>query len=108
MDWTAISSIDPGAFSLPLQRALDPLNRRIKALLEFRAAAAGPNPPSNKFFRPGDAINEALRRELLLRGDIKRFYARAGAEAAAADVQANDEAAAVVRSLLTARGGHRS
>jgi hypothetical protein len=98
MQWTVL---DPLPFN---HRLAVSFNRRIEALITFRAAADVKAAPGNRFYRPGEAVDEALRRELLLRTQIQAFLLAHNFDGAAA----NAAAAAAVRAELTNRGAHRS
>ncbi|HVX84417.1 MAG TPA: hypothetical protein VH253_06340 [Phycisphaerae bacterium] len=97
MKWNVIGRIgaeDPEAVIL---------NRQISDLDRFRADALSPRPPSNKFFRANDAVNEALRREYLLRRDIVSYLRRRQSPRLASE----ESAVKALDALLTERNGHR-
>jgi hypothetical protein len=97
MDWiplVAIAATDKTAAIL---------NRQITDLEKFRADAVSPSPKAGRFYTGEGAIDEALRRELILRIDIARYHNAKGAPDAA-----NDAAILTVRKTLDEREGHRS
>src|SRR5690349_9064659 len=98
MDWSKLEPLPEASGSLAEQNMVAVLNRRIADLAKFRAAATSDTPPSNRFFSKEDAVNEALRRELMLRVDIARFQKLKAEEV---------PEVIAVRKLLDERGGHR-
>ncbi|HVS73141.1 MAG TPA: hypothetical protein VHQ47_17935 [Phycisphaerae bacterium] len=97
MDWIPLAPI-----TAPDKTAAI-LNRQIADLQKFRADALTANPKPGKFYQGAEAIDEALRRELILRIDIAQYR-----NAKNAPDPANDAAIVAVRKTLDDREGHRS
>jgi hypothetical protein len=97
MDWQPLPTID-----FPDKTAAN-LRKQLADLEEFRAQVLSPKPPAAHFYAGDDAVNEALRRELVLRLDIADYLRRRGR-----DDSAEAAATAAVRKVLDEREGHRS
>ena len=88
------------SFQRPVdQNAADLLTRRIVDLRAFRAKVDA-GQAFGRFYTVADSVNEALRRELILRIDIVKFRKRF-------EPTADDPKIAEVRKLLDDTGGHR-
>lgn len=100
MEWSTINPLKTDGLNVRDHAQARILNRQIYDLKQYRAAAVGGiKPPFGA--GPGTAIDEALRRELILRHDIERFNA-----ARKQSDPANATALEAVRALLTERGTH--
>lgn len=96
MEWLPLPIIEPA------DRTARNLAKQIADLEAFRAEATSPTPPAGRFYSGDEAVNEALRRELVLRLDIVRYLASKERDAAA-----ERAAAGQVRGILDDREGHR-
>jgi hypothetical protein len=92
--WNAFEPIPPQTTPAK-QREADVLTLRIAQLLTFRATVDR-GEAFGQFYTVDDAVNEAMRRELMLRLDIREFTKR------------QDPLIAEVDKWLTDNGGHRS
>ena len=97
MDWLQLPTIDGG------DKTAANLRKQVADLEAFRTAALSPTPPVGQFYAGEEAVNEALRREYLLRIDIERYLKSAGQ-----DTSAISSTVAQVRQILDERGGHRT
>jgi hypothetical protein len=79
------------------------IDRQLEEVRAFRQAVDGGVKKSGKFFRPEDAINEALRRELVI-----RVYAAKYAAECKLDLGPLTLAIEALRGMLNDRRGHRS
>lgn len=96
MDWSKLDPI-PGD-----GRGAAILNRHLKDLADFRERVDS-GKAVGQFYAAQDAIDEALRRELVIRSDIAVYLTQKKI-----DGSANAAALAAVRTLLDEREGHRS
>jgi hypothetical protein len=96
MEWLALPVISPS------DKIARNLVQQILDLEKFRAQATSAKPPASTWYTGEEAVNEALRRELLLRLDIADYLAKKGGDAAA-----EKAAAGRVRKILDDREGHR-
>jgi hypothetical protein len=96
MEWLPLPIIEP------VDKTARNLAKQIADLETFRADATSSTPPTGRFYTGEDAINEALRRELILRIDIAR-YLRGNGKDIASDTAAVNQ----VRNILDDREGHR-
>jgi hypothetical protein len=96
MEWLPLPTIDP------TDKTARNLAKQVTDLEAFRAEVTSPTPPAGHFYTGEEAINEALRRELILRLDIARYLTRKGRDAAT-----ETATAAQVRTILDDREGHR-
>jgi hypothetical protein len=97
MDWLPLPTIEP------VDRTAKNLAQQVADLQTFRAEAVSDKPPVGRFYIGEEAVNEALRRELILRLDIARYLASKGRDPAP-----EKAASAQVRQILDDRDGHRS
>jgi hypothetical protein len=96
MEWLPLPAIEPA------DKTARNLAKQITDLSTFRAQVASPKPPAGHFYTGEEAVNEALRRELVLRLDIVRYLAGKGLDPAAEKAAADQ-----VRTILDDREGHR-
>ena len=96
MDWMPLPEI------IGTDKMAACLRRQILDLEKFRADTVSPAPPRGRFYVGEEAVNEALRRELILRIDIARYLSGRGTPPDEQDVTI-----AQVRKMLDDREGHR-
>jgi hypothetical protein len=96
VNWIELPTIEPN------DKTAKNLAKQVADLETFRAEVTSPTPPAGHFYSGDEAINEALRRELILRMDIARYHQRKGE-----NVTADTAAVAQVRKILDDREGHR-
>lgn len=96
MEWLPLPTIEP------VDKTAKNLAQQVADLATFRAEVLSEKPPAGHFYVGEEAVNEALRRELLLRLDIVRYLSLKGR-----DFTGEQAAAEQVRATLDQREGHR-